>query len=343
MSLSFSELVRGPTFRRPNPRKLSHFIARDLRGLILRGVLAPGQALPSEADLLQAFSVSRNTMREALRILESESLIAIKRGRAGGVVVQRPQSRFVARYVSLLLQVRGATVADIQEARLMIEPRGAVRLLDGITLEELESLAALHGEEVALIEDPALFLSALGRFDRAVFDVAGNKTISVVSTILRDIVGTQRFVDPGFRSDVPLSRRLADLHESFLHEVRASNAGGAEEVWLEYVSETAKLLGKVSTNARFDVVPVWRLEMSGELESNPSNTMAATIATELRIRIAQGDLCHGDQLPAMPDLADEFGVSRPDDARMPTGARGGRTRRPQDRLAKWRDCVRAHG
>ena len=77
---NFSELVRAPTVRRPNPRKLSHFIARDLRGLILRGVLAPEQALPSESDLLQTFAVSRNTLREALRILESESLIEIKRG-----------------------------------------------------------------------------------------------------------------------------------------------------------------------------------------------------------------------------------------------------------------------
>src|ERR1700733_14566202 len=114
-------LVGGtPGVRRP--RKLAHVIERELRGLIVRGVLAENQALPSETDLLEAFHVSRNTLREALRILESESLIQIRRGRGGGAVVQRPHARSVARYVSLLLQVRGATVGEVQEARLVLEP-----------------------------------------------------------------------------------------------------------------------------------------------------------------------------------------------------------------------------
>ncbi len=306
---NFNELVRGPTVRRPNPRKLSHFIARDLRGLILRGVLAPGHALPSESDLLQTFEVSRNTLREALRILESESLIEIKRGRAGGAIVRRPQPESVARYVSLLLQVRGATVAEIQETRLMIEPGGAARLVENTTTGSLEALAAMQEAERELLEDAEQCVSALSRFDGSVFELAGNKTISVLSSIFRDIISTQRFVGDGSPPARELLRDLADLHRRFLREVAARDHDAAEDTWTTYLSETAKLLGNADLGAPFDVVPVWQHPKSRE--SMQSNTMAASIANEIRIRIARGDLRDGDQLAAMPDLAAEFGVSRP--------------------------------
>src|SRR5262245_13887899 len=209
---NFNELVRRPSIRRPNPRKLSHFIARDLRGLILRGVLEPEQALPSESDLLQTFEVSRNTLREALRILESESLIEIKRGRAGGAIVRRPHPHSVARYVSLLLQVRGATVAEIQETRLMLEPGGAARLVEDKTAGSLEALAALQEGEQELVDDAEQFVSALSRFDHSVFELAGNKTISVLSSIFRDIMSTQRYVGDSSPPERQLLLDLTDLH-----------------------------------------------------------------------------------------------------------------------------------
>ncbi len=123
-------LVTRPSVRRQNASKLSHLIARELRGMIVRGELVPGQALPSEGHLLRTFEVSRDTLREALRILESESLILVRRGRRGGAVVEQPHRRSVTRHVALLLQVQGATVSEVQEARLVIEPPAAGRLAE---------------------------------------------------------------------------------------------------------------------------------------------------------------------------------------------------------------------
>ena len=68
------------------------------------------------------YSVSRPTLREALRILESEALLTVTRGSRGGPRVHKPDPRLAARHFGLVLQSRGTTLADIYGARLLIEP-----------------------------------------------------------------------------------------------------------------------------------------------------------------------------------------------------------------------------
>ncbi len=62
----------GHRFRVP---KTAELVAAELRRKIVRGELAEGDALPSEAALMAEFAVSRPTLREAFRVLESESLM----------------------------------------------------------------------------------------------------------------------------------------------------------------------------------------------------------------------------------------------------------------------------
>ncbi len=102
--------------------KTAELLARDLRNRIVRGELKDGETLPSEADLVAQFSVSRPTLREALRILESESLLTVTRGSRGGPRIHLPNPRHAARHFGLVLQSRGTTLGDIYQARLLIEP-----------------------------------------------------------------------------------------------------------------------------------------------------------------------------------------------------------------------------
>ena len=60
--------------------KAAVIVAGEIRRRIVRGELKEGDALPSETELMRFFDVSRPTLREAMRILEAESLIAVKRG-----------------------------------------------------------------------------------------------------------------------------------------------------------------------------------------------------------------------------------------------------------------------
>ncbi|WP_062440026.1 GntR family transcriptional regulator [Herbidospora daliensis] len=57
------------------------FIARDLRERISNGDLRPGAPIPSESELRERFGASRNTVRQALIVLEREGLIVVKHGK----------------------------------------------------------------------------------------------------------------------------------------------------------------------------------------------------------------------------------------------------------------------
>ena len=108
--------------------KAAELVAAALRRQIVRGQLKEGDALPHESVLMATFAVSRPTLREAFRVLESERLIRVRRGAHGGARVHVPDSDVAARFTGLVLQHRGATVADVLEARALIEPPAAAIL-----------------------------------------------------------------------------------------------------------------------------------------------------------------------------------------------------------------------
>src|SRR3979409_278065 len=97
--------------------KTAELVASNLRGQIVRGELKEGDALPPESALMEHFGVSRPTLREAFRVLESEALISVRRGAHGGARVHVPNGDVAARYAALVLEYRGTDLADIHTAR----------------------------------------------------------------------------------------------------------------------------------------------------------------------------------------------------------------------------------
>jgi DNA-binding FadR family transcriptional regulator len=120
-------VTKGPG-ERARLREKPQRIADELRRLIVSGKLSEGDSLGHEPDLVKRFGVSRPSLREALRILEAEGLISVVRGMLGGIVVHKPDERMTARTAALLLQARNVSLADVFDARSLLEPI-AVRLI----------------------------------------------------------------------------------------------------------------------------------------------------------------------------------------------------------------------
>ena len=102
--------------------KAAEMVAAELRHQIVSGRLKPGDKLHPENVLQTEFAISRPTLREALRLLESESLIHISRGQHGGARVSSIDLRAAARQVGVFLQIVGTTLQDVWLARTIIEP-----------------------------------------------------------------------------------------------------------------------------------------------------------------------------------------------------------------------------
>jgi GntR family transcriptional regulator, transcriptional repressor for pyruvate dehydrogenase complex len=100
-------------------------LADALRARIMTGALKPGEKLPIEPDLSTQYGVSRSTVREALRVLASQNLITTTRGVSGGSFVAHPHpeqiSVFLESSIRLLTQADGVTIAELAEARDLLE------------------------------------------------------------------------------------------------------------------------------------------------------------------------------------------------------------------------------
>ncbi|NYE18792.1 FadR/GntR family transcriptional regulator [Microbacterium immunditiarum] len=101
--------------------RVAESIAADLRKRILRGD-ADGEPLPRQDDLTRQYGVSGPSLREALRILEAEGLITVRRGKFGGAYVHKPDWSSAAYALALSLQGQGATLTDLARSLLVFEP-----------------------------------------------------------------------------------------------------------------------------------------------------------------------------------------------------------------------------
>ena len=239
------QLVRAP--------KTAELIATLYRRQIVRGELEPGDTLPSEQQLMAQFGVSRPTLREAFRILEAENLISVKRGSRGGARVTQPSLAVAARYVGLLLQVQGTTIADVYQARMVLEPACARLLARRRTKQDLADLSACIGElrglvgtEQAKAPEPARWSSLAYRFHELIMERSGSRTLAVQGGVLQDIVATHLTLalSRDFAENETLEdfRRSVRSYEKLVALVEARDGAGAEQHWRAHMEGAGRRL-----------------------------------------------------------------------------------------------------
>ncbi|MDO9570602.1 MAG: GntR family transcriptional regulator [Hydrogenophaga sp.] len=114
------ESLRQPDFEAIAPMRAADEIEAQIRDLIAKGQLRPGDKLPPERDLAQRFNVSRNTLREALRALEQAKLIELRKGAHGGAFVLHGDAGTVANSMRDLYRLGAITPQQLTDARIWL-------------------------------------------------------------------------------------------------------------------------------------------------------------------------------------------------------------------------------
>ncbi len=156
-------------------------IAEQIRQSILDGRLKADDRLPTEHELAQQFSVSRPTIREALKRLAAQNLIRSRRGPTGGTFVNRPSEEeartSLTTATTLLVSFGEFDLAQIVEARhelevmcgrLAAERRGDEHIAAMANEIEIQSDATISDED---------FCASDVRFHRALVDATGNPVL----------------------------------------------------------------------------------------------------------------------------------------------------------------------
>ena len=213
--------------------KASEEARRLIIDLISQGRLKVGDQLPSEASMAEQMGVSRVPVREAVSGLEHVGLLQVKRGSGGGIFVAEPTLEPFGRFFSLMLTIGKASVRELTEARLLIEPGVA-------------ALAARNAEPAQIDR-----LRQTIRDYRATVDQGGKRNIRDVdfhvvlaeashNMVLEMLV--KGLVPLLFKSVSDLKFEHADRtrgirwHEEILRAVEAGDGSVAQKAMLEHVN-----------------------------------------------------------------------------------------------------------
>jgi DNA-binding FadR family transcriptional regulator len=216
--------------------KAAELIAQTIRRQIISGELREGDSLPHESALTSRFGVSRPTLREAIRILESESLVTINRGRIGGTRIHVPTGDLVSRYASIVLQYRDTSVRDVFRARSIFEPACVKMVAEGRSNKDLTLLrSALAREESA--PENVHDLRAISGFHRAVVQVSRNETLILMSELIRHIL---IYVTAADMPNTTMRVQVMGEHRALLTLIEARDGLAAEAHWRTHLATGEK-------------------------------------------------------------------------------------------------------
>ncbi|MDR5860170.1 FadR family transcriptional regulator [Halomonas eurihalina] len=129
----------------PSPRrrqKLAELISDDIKRWIATEGLTEGDRLPNEKTLMELYGCAKGTVREALKILEVEGLIALKTGPGGGAILRTPSMEPASRMLRNFLHFRSLDGHQVYQLRRLLEVEMAVSVVGRLGKADLDGLEA---------------------------------------------------------------------------------------------------------------------------------------------------------------------------------------------------------
>ena len=211
------------------------YVAEQLRRVILLRVAAPGDRLPYEPELAALLGVSRATVTQALRRLEHEGLVDVRRGRGGGVFTRRVSTDGENPDVARELRATRGAIEAAAEARAIVEPSMAMLAARRATADAVVRLGELNDELAAAEGNDHQFMRADTAFHLLLAEASGN-------ALLHETVERSRLTLAHALAALPDSpawhARTVTQHGRVLAAILAGEAETARRAMAEHVEDT---------------------------------------------------------------------------------------------------------
>jgi DNA-binding FadR family transcriptional regulator len=213
--------------------RLAEMVADVLRQRIMSGEVADGEIIGKQEDLISEFSVSKPSIREALRILETEGLITVLRGNVGGAVVHRPQVANAAHMLGLVLQSKKVALRDVGSALKSIEPVCAALCAERPDRHTavIPRLRAVHQAALdCMFTDELRFTELTRQFHEEIVASCGNQTMIELVGALETLWSAheqewaKRITSEGEFPDKAVRRNSVRIHERLIALIEAGKA-----------------------------------------------------------------------------------------------------------------------
>ena len=205
-------------------------IVRQIKGMIAEGRLKSGDQLPPERDLAEKFLVSRTSVREALRALESVGLIEIRPGE--GTFVREVSVEALVEPLALVLLAQREMIGELFEARRLLEPVIAGLAARRASREEVQEMERILDEQAKEIAAGNTGLAQDAAFHAAIATAAHNRAITRIVHAVMDLLAQSReeaISTPGRPT------RSHEDHRRVLDAIRGGDAAAAERAMQDHV------------------------------------------------------------------------------------------------------------
>lgn len=217
-------------------------VGEQIRRLILTRKLRPSHRLPTERDLAEQFGVSRVVIREAIRSLERAGLLTVKKGPRGGIFVAQEYERPISDSIINLLIGGAASLNDLFEVRLQIEPYAARRATEVATQAELDAIAALLQDCEKAGDNFAELRAYNIDFHRAILRAAHNPVMAILGDAVCQILSDRI---KGVANEQTTLAAFA-MHKKIFAAVASRQAAKAETLMREDLQTTGRRLSKLT-------------------------------------------------------------------------------------------------
>jgi DNA-binding FadR family transcriptional regulator len=214
--------------------KTSVRLARELANYISDNSIPDGTKLPTEVEMARSLGVGRTTLREALRLLEMRGVITIRVGRGGGPIVRQQQTTDLAEGLALVLQFKKATLADVVDARLLLEPPAARQAASLVTPELLDNLRETVDKMLAQ-PDGRTFGRENARFHSLIADTLGNPVISVYIDCLKHVHDGRPF---GIKYEPKHIQAVSRAHLAIIQALEGKDPDRAETAMRKHLEDS---------------------------------------------------------------------------------------------------------
>ncbi len=210
-------------------QRIHEEIVDQIQGEIAKGRLKPGDQLPSERELSERFQVSRASVREALRALESMGLLIIKSGE--GSYLSSSLETLLSPLASAILQQKDILL-DIFEARKIIEPAVAALAAKRASSEEIQQMDEILRGQARHIAEGETGVEADTAFHSVLARAAKNKVFLKLNDSIVDILRETRERSLQIRGRP--ARSLAG-HREILKAIRTRDPAKARQAMLAHL------------------------------------------------------------------------------------------------------------
>ncbi len=221
-------------FQPVKSEKVSERVVRQIKDTILSGGMKPGDRLPPERELVEWFQVSRISIREALKSLETSGLLTIKPG--SGVFVAHLSSKPMSDSLSSILRIQKASIHQLTEARAIFEPSIAKLACERTNPEDLRRLEQNIEEASAILQSNRSARSTNIEFHSLVAEFTHNSVLTLTVKTLLDVLQEMslEIVNDSPRN-LRLSRSSVDWHRRILKAFHEKKSRKACDLMLNHI------------------------------------------------------------------------------------------------------------